>query len=147
MEKDIRQRLERIEEILVRLEWKLENSQLNIGGSYSSDIRRYCLENRIDPRFFDIQRDTKDFIDYEFLEKVSDWLSENEDNNSISLLNLETHFGGKSNRSKLLRTLRAFNMSGYWEHVITRLIGDGTPYPSEYKSVQSNYYENEKVEN
>lgn len=138
------QRLIRIEEMLTRLEWRMEQNEA-YRRSYSSDSKRYCLENDIDMSFFYAKDMSNEYADKEFLEGVDKWFQENENDSSITFNQLEHKFGGKSGRLKLVSVLKAFYLHGYWQEMIEKISAESSGCPAEAKGITRDPYKDEKL--
>lgn len=148
-QQDIKNRLERIEEMLARLEWKFEHSSLQTRGTfYSSDLVRYCLENNVDLEYFGswYARDRSEGrVTKETLKEISDWLAKHEDDPSISFYGLEESLGGRSSRSQALNGFKALLLNGRWTHLVSKMLENN--HPIEAKSLAENPYDDERPKN
>lgn len=137
------QRLIRIEEIVTRLEWRLEQKDSSL-PRHSNDYKRFCLENNIDFTFFSTIDAVEEYIDKDYLLKIEEWFQENKDNSSITFNQLESQLGGKSSRLKLVKALKAFYLYGFWTDIIETITGESSGCPAEAKSIVVDPFKQEK---
>ena len=121
--------LRKVLEHVVRLECRLEAAGILKGPTYYGDAElRYSLEKNVELE----PREDREFVSYEYQTSVADWLEQHEKDDRVGFYDLETAFGGRGERIKLMKTLEIFVIRGCWEDLIERMTTDGA-HPTEAK--------------
>lgn len=129
---------------LVRLEWFLKEQDIIKGTAwYVSDEERYVLENGFDARALDGDREERQLIRADDVERVLDWLDAHRDDPQASFYQMEDDLGGRGQRLMLIDVCQVLRIRGQFTDVIKRLITN--MHPSEAKTITEDPYKYERT--